>query len=59
LQHAGEEGQHFFRAYGYTNLAEFFAVATENFFERPNEFKKAVPELYAALAKVFKQDLAD
>lgn len=59
LQHAGEEGHHFFRAYGYTNLAEFFAVATENFFERPSEFKKAVPELYTALAKVFKQDLAD
>lgn len=58
LQHAGEEGHHFFRAYGYTNLAEFFAVATENFFERPTEFKKAVPELYDALTKVFKQDLA-
>ena len=59
LQHAGEEGHHFFRAYAYTNLAEFFAVATENFFERPNEFKKAVPELYISLARVFRQDLAD
>lgn len=58
LKHAGEEGHHFFRAYGYTNMAEFFAVAVENFFERPNDFKKALPELYTKLAKLFKQDLA-
>jgi Mlc titration factor MtfA (ptsG expression regulator) len=59
LKHAGEEGHHFFRAYGYTNLAEFFAVATENFFERPTEFKQAVPDLYFALAKVYKQEYVD
>jgi MtfA peptidase len=59
LQHAGEEGHHFFRSYGYTNLAEFFAVATENFFERPQEFKQAVPDLYFALAKVYKQEYTD
>lgn len=55
LQLATEE-QHFFRDYGYTNLAEFFAVAVENFFERPKEFKIALPDLYASLAKLFKQD---
>jgi MtfA peptidase len=57
LQHAGEDDHHFFRAYGYTNMAEFFAVAVENFFERPTDFKKAIPELYRALGNVFKQDL--
>jgi MtfA peptidase len=56
LQHAGEPDHHFFRDYGYTNLPEFFAVSVENFFERPKEFKTALPDLYASLAKLFKQD---
>jgi len=47
---------HFFRKYAFTNLSEFFAVSVENFFERPTEFKLALPDLYASLAKLFKQD---
>lgn len=56
MQHAGQPDHHFFRDYGYSNLAEFFAVSVENFFERPAEFKSAMPHLYASLAKLFKQD---
>jgi Mlc titration factor MtfA (ptsG expression regulator) len=31
--------------YAFENMEEFFAVAVENFFERPAEFKDAQPEL--------------
>ena len=47
---------HFFRAYGGKNEEEFFAVAVENFFERPKEFKNQLPELYQALVQVLNQD---
>ncbi len=43
--------------YGLTNEAEFFAVATEYFFERPGVMQRKHPELYAMLARVFRQDL--
>ena len=45
-------------AYGATNPAEFFAVATEFFFERPVELKKRHPELYEQMAGYFKRDPA-
>ena len=45
--------------YGLTNEAEFFAVATEYFFERPGVMERKHPELYAMLARVFNQSLAD
>ncbi len=38
------------------NEHEFFTVAVENFFERPREFKNAIPELYAKLSKLLYQD---
>jgi Mlc titration factor MtfA (ptsG expression regulator) len=44
--------------YGATNPAEFFAVATEAFFERPRALRARHPELYAELAKFFRQDPA-
>ena len=50
---------HFFRDYAGTNQAEFFAVAVEYFFERPTEFKKSEPDLYAALSGLLKQDPAE
>ena len=43
-------------AYGATNEAEFFAVATESFFERPTQLSNALPELYALLARFYHQD---
>lgn len=36
-------------AYGATNPAEFFAVATETFFEKPGQLKSKHPELYEEL----------
>jgi Mlc titration factor MtfA (ptsG expression regulator) len=47
----------FFRSYAKTNMAEFWAVSIECFFEDPTNFKKQFPELYEATAKLLKQDL--
>jgi len=41
--------------YGLTSEAEFFAVTTEYFFERPGVMKRKHPELYAMLSRVFNQ----
>jgi len=46
----------FFRNYACVNTHEFFAVAVENFFERPSHFQTALPELYSILAKLLNQD---
>ena len=45
-------------AYGAENRAEFFAVATEAFFERPDDLRKDQPGLYAALVDFYKLDPA-
>jgi Mlc titration factor MtfA (ptsG expression regulator) len=45
--------------YGLTNEAEFFAVATEYFFERPGVMQRKHPELYAMLEHVFNQTPAE
>lgn len=45
-------------AYGATSPAEFFAVATETFFERPGELKDAEPDLYAELSHYYRLDPA-
>ncbi len=42
--------------YGATSPAEFFAVATEFFFEKPGELKKLHPELYNQLRIFFQRD---
>src|SRR5918992_281456 len=42
--------------YGAENPSEFFAVATETFFERPRALKAKHPELYAELQRFFRQD---
>lgn len=54
-----EEGESDINPYGLTNEAEFFAVAAEYFFERPGVMERKHPELYAMLARVFRQSLAD
>lgn len=46
-------------AYGATNEAEFFAVATEVFFEKPRVLKRKAPELYEQLARYFEIDPAE
>lgn len=42
--------------YGATNPAEFFAVITEAFFERPRALKKKHPRVYEQLQRFYKQD---
>jgi len=46
-------------AYALTNEAEFFAVASEYFFERPGVMERKHPELYASLSRIFNQNLGD
>jgi Mlc titration factor MtfA (ptsG expression regulator) len=41
--------------YGATNEAEFFAVVSEYFFERPGLLKEKHPDLYNLLSAFFKQ----
>ncbi len=45
-------------SYGATNKAEFFAVATECFFELGSEMKEYHPRLYEALSKFYRQETA-
>lgn len=42
--------------YGATNPAEFFAVATETFFEKPHQLHSKRPELYAQLQQYYQLD---
>jgi hypothetical protein len=45
-------------AYGATDPAEFFAVITETFFEKPRQLKSKHPELYEQLKAYYQQDPA-
>ena len=42
--------------YGATNPAEFFAVATETFFEKPGKLNKRYPELYEIMSQYYQLD---
>lgn len=42
--------------YGATNPAEFFAVATETFFEKPRQLQKQHPKLFAVLKEYYAVD---
>jgi len=44
--------------YGGSNRAEFFAVASEYFFERPVLLKRKHPQLYELMQKAFKRDMS-
>lgn len=46
-------------SYGATNPAEFFAVATEAFFTRPQQMQRREPGLYAELKEYYKVDPAE
>ena len=54
-----EKGRSILRRYAATNEAELFAVATEMFFERPEQMKKKHPDLYALLRQAYGQDPAE
>lgn len=42
--------------YGATSRSEFFAVATEGFFHRPQALRQHLPDLYEVLREFYKQD---
>jgi len=44
------------RNYGGTSKIEFFAVASEYFFERPDQFKRNHQEVYDMMVKCFQQE---
>src|SRR5258706_178059 len=46
------------RDYAITNEAEYFAVATEVYFEQPNELRDALPDVYAAMLEFYRVDFA-
>lgn len=45
--------------YGATNPGEFFAVATETFFEQPQDLRSQHPQLYTLLRNYYQQDPAE
>ncbi len=47
------------RDYGATDEAEFFAVASETFFEKPRKLKEKAPELYEELKRFYLTDPAE
>jgi len=58
LQERQGRGDGLLRAYGAKNEAEFFAVATEAFFEKPLQMKELAPDLYAELERFYGLDPA-
>jgi Mlc titration factor MtfA (ptsG expression regulator) len=46
------------RPYGGINEAEFFAVVTETYFEKPRQLKKQLPDLYSELQEFYGGDPA-
>ncbi len=46
-------------SYGATNPAEFFAVASETFFEKPLQLRRKHPELFDELRKFYQVDPTD
>ena len=57
--HKIEDGRSDINPYAITNEAEFLAVVSEYFFQKPTELKHKHPELYEMLSTMFSQDLAD
>lgn len=53
-----EQGKSDINPYALTNEAEFFAVVSEYFFEKPDQLNAKHPELYSILSETFLQDPA-
>lgn len=53
-----EHGKSDINPYAITNEAEFLAVVSEYFFEKPEQFQTRHPELYTILSGMFAQDPA-
>lgn len=60
LKHSsGKVKKPFLDPYAATNEAEFFAVATEQFFDQPQLMIKHAPDLYRVLKEYYRQDPAE
>jgi Mlc titration factor MtfA (ptsG expression regulator) len=60
LVHASERADHtLIDQYGATSPAEFFAVVTEAFFEKPRQLRAKHPALYLQLQQFYRQDPAE
>ncbi len=60
LKRRAERGEPtFLDAYGATNVGEFFAVATEHFFDQPLALLARHPDLYRVLARFYRQEPAE
>jgi Mlc titration factor MtfA (ptsG expression regulator) len=57
--HRISEGKSDINPYALTSEAEFFAVASEYFFEKPGQLQAKHPELYQQLSQIFRQNAAD
>lgn len=56
--HRIQSGKSDINPYALTNEAEFFAVVSEYFFEKPDQFQHKHPELYQQLSQIFAQQPA-
>ncbi len=54
-----DEGDSNISDYAATNRQEFFAVASEYFFERPKMLKQKHPELFEALTRFYRQNVLE
>jgi MtfA peptidase len=60
LQRAEQHGRNtLLDPYGATDPAEFFAVATECFFDSPREMRRVYPDLYKLFGDYYRQDPAE
>jgi Mlc titration factor MtfA (ptsG expression regulator) len=58
LRKRGKDQRRVLDMYGASNEAEFFAVATESYFEKPKQMETRTPDLYAELQKFYGGDPA-
>ena len=56
MEHLQANEHHFLRRYAFENIEEFFAVAVENFFERPRQFREQLPHFYQVLTALLYQN---
>jgi Mlc titration factor MtfA (ptsG expression regulator) len=56
LRRGARRARKVLRQYGSISEAEFFAVATEAFFEKPAQMRKHTPDLYAELVRFYRWD---
>jgi Mlc titration factor MtfA (ptsG expression regulator) len=57
--HVAYQMPHVIHSYGATNEAEFFAVVTETFIEKPYELKSYDPELFSLLCQYYQFNPSD